>query len=108
MPFEMPSSHPSRQLPSVLVTPDREGGGEDPFICTGRQEIGLSPLPNVRQALEPSAAMAMVSSSCLRESKPLPKKVRTKGCLLPSTQYMCVGPRELFCNSSFIVPEIEV
>jgi hypothetical protein len=28
----------------MLVTPDCEGGGEDPFICTDGGEMGLTPL----------------------------------------------------------------
>jgi hypothetical protein len=52
--------------------------------------IGSTPLHDAQQVLETSVAVAMVSLSSLKESRPLPKKVRTKGCLPPSAWYVHV------------------
>jgi hypothetical protein len=89
------------------VTPDNEGA-EDPFIGIGDREMGSTPLRDAQQVLEMSAAVAMVSSSSLRESGPLPKKVHTKGCLPPSTQYVHVECHEPFHSLLPLVSELGI
>jgi hypothetical protein len=102
-----PPSGLFKQPPPARVTLDREGV-EDPFVGAGEREMGSTPLRDVQQVLETSAAVATVSSSSLRESWPLPKKVCTKGCLPPSTWYVCVNVMSLFHSISPLVSELGI
>jgi hypothetical protein len=56
----------------------------------GEREMGSTLLYDAQQVLESSAAVATVSSFSLGEYGPFTKKVHTKGCLPPSSQYVCV------------------
>jgi hypothetical protein len=76
------------------VTSDRELEG-DAILCAGEREMGSTLLRDAQKVPELSAAMATVFSFYLRESGQFPKKVHTKGCLLPSAWYVhveCHGP----------------
>jgi hypothetical protein len=74
------------------VTYDREGEGAA-FLRTGEREMGSTFLRNAQQVLESSVAVATVSSFSLGESSPFPKKLHTKGYLLPFAWYVCVECR---------------
>jgi hypothetical protein len=87
-----PPTSLSRQLLPALVTYDRDGE-EDPSVCPGGEEMGLTPHHEVPQALEDPTAMATVSLLGLGELGPPLKKLRTKGCLPPYAQYTYVGCR---------------
>jgi hypothetical protein len=82
--------------------------GEDPSICIGGEEMGPNPRLDVQKVLETLAVVAAVSSSGLGESRPPPKKARTRGCLPQSAQYECVGHCVPFSNLSIIIPELRI
>jgi hypothetical protein len=87
----------------------REGGGEDPFICAGGREMGSISLLNAQHVLEALVAAATVASSFVKESRPAPMKVRTKGCMPPSARYVHVEHCEsFFHNLSLLVPELKI
>jgi hypothetical protein len=76
------------------VTSNHEGEG-DAFLCGGEREVSLTLPHDAQLGPESSATVATVSSFSLGESRPFIKKVRTKGCLPPFSQYVhveCRGP----------------